>query len=140
MVDYLQDELSSRVGGATFMVDELGIMSLTAKPIEVKLYSDNLDDLNSAAQQVNDMLASIPGTKGIINDNEVNTYNYYVDMDTLKLNTLGLTKAEAQNELSYALLVEQFHSLRMVIKNITLFWTLILIQENKFRISRLSHL
>ena len=44
------------------------------------------------------MLASIPGTKGIINDNEVNTYNYYVDMDTLKLNTLGLTKAEAQNE------------------------------------------
>mgnify|MGYP000700674009 FL=1 len=55
------------------MVDELGIMSLTAKPIEVKLYSDNLDDLNSAAQQVNDMLASIPGTKGIINDNEVNT-------------------------------------------------------------------
>ena len=111
MVDYLQDELSSRVGGATFMVDELGIMSLTAKPIEVKLYSDNLDDLNSAAQQVNDMLASIPGTKGIINDNEVNTYNYYVDMDTLKLNTLGLTKAEAQNELSYALLgrtVSQF--------------------------------
>ena len=61
-------------------------------------------------------------------------------MDTLKLNTLGLTKAEAQNELSYALLAEQFHSLRMVIKNITLFWTLILIQENKFRISRLSPL
>ena len=32
-------------------------------------------------------------------------------MDTLKLNTLGLTKAEAQNELSYALLgrtVSQF--------------------------------
>lgn len=111
MVDYLQDEISSKVGGATFMVDELGIMSLTAKPVEVKLYSDDLDDLNTAAQQVNDMLASIPGTKGIINENEVSTYNYYVDMDTLKLNTLGLTKAEAENELSYALLgrtVSQF--------------------------------
>ena len=40
MVDFLQNEMNSRVGGATVMVDEIGIFTLNTKPVEVKLYSD----------------------------------------------------------------------------------------------------
>lgn len=104
MVDYLQGEMDTRVGGATVTVDELGIFTLNTKPVEVKLYSDNVEDLNKASEMVNDMLSSLDGTKGIRNSNELATYNYYVDMDTMKLNTLGLMEAEAQNELNIALM------------------------------------
>lgn len=104
MVDFLQSELSSRVGGASFMVDELGIMTLNTKPVEMKIYSNNVEDLNTASQMINDMMAEIDGTKGIRNNNELATYNYYVNMDNMKLNTLGLMEAEAQNELSIALM------------------------------------
>lgn len=103
MVDFLQNEMNSRVGGATVMVDEIGIFTLNTKPVEVKLYSDNVDDLNKASELVNDMLTQLDGTKGIQNKNELATYNYYVKMDNMKLNTLGLTQAEAQNELSIAM-------------------------------------
>lgn len=103
MVDFLQYEIDSRVGGAGVTVDELGIFTLNTKPVEVKLYSDNREDLNTASAMVNDMMAQLEGTKGIHNKNELATYNYYVDMDRLKLNTLGLTEAEVQNELSIAM-------------------------------------
>ncbi len=104
MVDFLQDELNSRVGGASMLVEELGIMTLNSKPVEMKIYSDNTDDLNTAAEMINDMLTNIEGTKGVRNKNELATYSYYVNMDSLKLNSLGLTEAEAQNELNIALM------------------------------------
>lgn len=103
MVDFLQKELTERVGGADIMVDELGIFATNTKPVEMKLYSDNTDDLNTAANLVNSLMASIDGVKGINTKNEIATYNYFVDMDSMRLNTLGLMEAEAQNELSIAM-------------------------------------
>ncbi len=104
MVDYLQSEFNSKIGGATVTVDELAIMTLDCKPVEMKIYSDDIEDLNTAAELINDMMGQIEGTKGIRNNNELATYNYYIDMDTMKLNTLGLMEAEAQNELNIALM------------------------------------
>lgn len=103
MVDFLQSELDSRAGG-TILVDELGIMAGTTKPVEMKLYSDNLNDLNEASQIAAELLRGIEGTKNIDSGQEVSTYNYYIDMDTKKLNSLGLMKGEVQNELSIALM------------------------------------
>lgn len=104
MVDFLQNEIDNRVGGATIKVDELGIFALNTKPVEMKIYSDNADDLNTAAEMINDMISQYEGTKYIQSKNEVGTYNYFVNMDKLKLNTLGLMEAEAQNELSIAMM------------------------------------
>lgn len=104
MVDYLQNQFNERIGGADVLVDELGIFAHNTKPVEIKLYSDDIDDLNTASEMINDMLSNIKGTKGIKNSNELATYNYYVKMDNMKLNTLGLMEAEAQNELSIALM------------------------------------
>lgn len=104
IVEFLQNEMDYRIFGGKVHVDELGIMALTSKPVELKLYSDNLDDLNEASNIVANTLSDIPGTTSIYADNEVATYNYFVDMDTKKLNTLGLSKAEVQNELNLALM------------------------------------
>ena len=104
MVEYLQKELDSRVGGGTFIVDELGIMAGTTKPVEMKLYSDDLNDLNEASETVAGLMRQIEGTKNVSTGKELATYNYYVDMDTNKLGSLGLMKGEVQNELSIALM------------------------------------
>lgn len=104
MVEFLQDELDSRISGGTIQVDELGIMAGTTKPVEMKLYSENLDDLNEAAETVGSLMRQIEGTKNIVTGQEVSTYNYYINMDTRKLNSLGLMKGEVQNELSIALM------------------------------------
>jgi len=103
MVEFLQNELDSRAGG-TILVDELGIMAGTTKPVEMKLYSEDLDDLNEAAETAAELLRGIEGAKNIDSGQEVATYNYYIDMDTKKLNSLGLMKGEVQNELSIALM------------------------------------
>ncbi|MGN1317572.1 MAG: efflux RND transporter permease subunit [Lachnospirales bacterium] len=112
MVDFLQAEITQNVGGATFMVDELGIFALNTKPVEMKIYSDNIDDLNTASEMINNMMASFEGTKNIQNKNEIATYNYHINMDKLKLNTLGLMEAEAQNELSIAMMGRDVSSYR----------------------------
>lgn len=104
MVEFLQKELDSRISGATVLVDELGIMAGTVKPVEVKLYSEDLNDLNEAAEIVGNLMRQIEGTKNISTGQEISTYNYYIDMDTEKLNSLGLMKGEVQNELSIALM------------------------------------
>lgn len=104
MVAYLQKELDERVSGGQVIVDELGVISFMTKPVEIKLYSDNLEDLNVASDMVAEMMSSIKGTKNVINSHDISTYNYLVDMDTKKLNSLGLMKAEVQNELSLALM------------------------------------
>lgn len=103
MVDFLQTELETRIGGADIMVDELPIMAIEVKPVEMKIYSDSTEDLNTAATLINNMMGEIEGTKGIKNVSELATYNYYVDMDELKLNSMGLMEAEVQNELYIAL-------------------------------------
>lgn len=103
LVDYIQTEIDNRVGGATILVDELAVMSLPSKTVAVEIYGEDTNDLNEAERVINSIIKGIPGTKGIESNSELDTYSYYVDMDTLKLNTIGLTKAEAQLELFYAI-------------------------------------
>ncbi len=103
-VEYLQNELDARIAGGRMVVDELGVMSLVCKPVEMKVFSEDLTALNDAADLVVQAMREVEGTKGIINSSDLSTYGFYVDMDSKNLNSLGLTKAEVQNELSIALL------------------------------------
>lgn len=51
-VEYLQKELDAQVAGGLITVDELGVMFLVCKSVEIKLYGEDLNDLNSAANLV----------------------------------------------------------------------------------------
>ncbi|MBO5560653.1 MAG: efflux RND transporter permease subunit [Firmicutes bacterium] len=104
MVDFLQSELNKRVDGGMILVDEIDIFKLTTKPVEVNIKGENLEDLNEAEGIVNSLLSGMDGTKGIKNYGQLATYDYFVDVNDLKINTIGMFRAEAQNELSLALM------------------------------------
>lgn len=104
MVAYLQNTLDAEVVGGQFTVDELGIMSFMSKPIEYKIYSDSIEDQNKAAQMIGEQMKTIKGIRNIRTNQNVETYSYEVNTDDKKMNSLGLTKAEVQNELSLALM------------------------------------
>lgn len=103
MVEYLQREMDEQIVGGHVIVDELSIISPGCVPVEAKLYSNDLEALNTAADQVVEILQNIEGTKNITSDKKLSTYNYYINMDMNKLSALGLTKAQVQNELNIAL-------------------------------------
>lgn len=104
MVDYLQAELNKRVGGGMILVDEIDIFKLTTKPVELTLKGDDLEDLNEAEGIVNSVFMDMEGAKGYRNNSQIPTYDYFVDVNDLKINTIGMFRAEAQNELSLALM------------------------------------
>ena len=104
MVDYLQTEINKRVSGGMILVDEIDIFKLTTKPVEVTIKGNDIEDLNEAEGIINNVLSGMEGTKGIGNYGQLSTYDYFVDVDDLKLNTIGLFNAEVQNELSLALM------------------------------------
>ena len=112
MVDFLQAELNKRVDGGMILVDEIDIFKLTTKPVEVNIKGENLEDLNIAEGIVNDRLINMEGTKGIKNYGQLSTYDYFVDINDLKINTLGMFRAEAQNELSLALMGRNISSFK----------------------------
>ncbi len=104
MVDYLQQKLESEVGSCQILVDELGIFASNTKPVEVKIFSDDISKLNESARIINSYIKEIDGTKGIISGNEVGRYAFDIEMDKLKLNSLSLMEMEAQNELNIAIM------------------------------------
>lgn len=112
MKEFLYQEISKEITDGEVIVDELGVMALTTKPVEVKIYSENLEHLNQAQALITEEMGKIEGTRSISSSNQIATYNYYIDMDTNKLNSLGLSKAEAQNEVSIALMGRQFSTYR----------------------------
>lgn len=69
-------------------------MALTTKPVEMKIYSNDFNKLNDAADLVTQAMREIAGTKCIVNSNDLMTYSFSVNMDTKSLNSIGLTKAE----------------------------------------------
>jgi multidrug efflux pump subunit AcrB len=103
MVDYLQSELRSRVSDAEISVDELGIFASTDTPVQVKVFGTDPNNLNDTVAKIQEIIREEGGTK-ISGSQKLAMYNYYVNMDENKLNSIGLTKAEMQNELSIALM------------------------------------
>lgn len=103
-VEYLQGELDRQVPSGRIIVDELGIMAMITQPMEVKVFSSDLNDLNAAADQIAQAMREMEGVVCVNNSSDLSVYGYYVDMDSKELNSLGLMKAEVQNELSIALM------------------------------------
>jgi multidrug efflux pump subunit AcrB len=104
MVSYLQNKLNTSVKGGRIVVDELGVVNLNTKPIELKVYGKDLTNLNQAIDMVTKEMSSYSDIKNIEDIKDMATYNYYVEMDMKKLGAVALTKAEVQNELNLALM------------------------------------
>lgn len=104
MVTFLQKELNHRLKGGRVIVDELGVVNLNTKPIELKVFADDLATLNQGVDKITKQMGRYNAIKNIDEVKDMATYNYYIDMDMNKLSTLALSKAEVQNELNLALM------------------------------------
>ncbi len=101
---YLQNLIDEKIGGAKIIVSELNIMPEKTDPISITLYGDNTEKLNVAGNNALNYLKTVEGAESAYADRKYNTYNYYINMKPDELNTCGLTKAQVQYELNYAIM------------------------------------
>ncbi len=101
---YLQNLINEKITGAKITVTELSIVPSKTDPVSVTFYGDSTKRLNEVGEEAEKILRGIDGTENVHLDRKYNTYNYYIDMDNDELNTCGLTKAEVQYELNYAIM------------------------------------
>ncbi len=101
---HLQDLINEKVTGAKVTVTELSIVPSRTDPVSVTFYGDNVKRLNEVGEEAEKILRDVEGTENVHLDRKYNTYNYYIDMNNDELNTCGLTKAEVQHELNFAIM------------------------------------
>lgn len=102
--EHLQKLIDENVSGVKAAVTELSIVPSKTEPVSVTFYGENTEELNRVGNEAENILRGIEGAENVHLDRKFDTYNYYIDMDTSELNTCGLTKAEVQHELNFAVM------------------------------------
>lgn len=102
--DYLQNLIDENITGARIIVSEVNIIPAKTAPVSVTFYGGTTEKLNEVGSQAMTLLSEIDGTTNVQLDKKYSTYNYYIDMNTDEMNSCGLTKAEVQYELNYAIM------------------------------------
>jgi multidrug efflux pump subunit AcrB len=105
--EYLQSEMNRRIPSCVIEVNQLDVVPSLSKPIQIRVTGDDIETLNAAASAIEAELYGMDGTKKIQSERQLQTQQYYVDIDADTLNTLGITKAELQGELNAALMGRQ---------------------------------
>lgn len=101
---YIQNILNKEVAGARIQVKEMNIVPRQDEQIQIRICGTDLDELNDAADQLEHKMNDMGGFKNVYSDRKIKNYNYFIDIKNDMLNSVGLTKAEVQNELNIALM------------------------------------
>lgn len=101
---YLQDEFNKNIAGCRIQVKELNIVPRQDEQIQLRVCGMDLDELNNTADKLEYKMTEMDGFKNIYSDRKIKNYNYFVDTKNDMLNSVGLTKAEVQNELNIAIM------------------------------------
>lgn len=102
MVDFLQKEIDASVSDAYVVVNQIGIIPETSTPIGINIYGDDMALMNKAASQIVAKLNGIEGATAVSSDSYYSTYDYFINMNDKKMNSMGLLKSSVQNELNIA--------------------------------------
>lgn len=100
---YLENKLKSCVS-ERIIVKEIGIIPKSSELIQLNICGDDMENINSAGIQAEQLLKEIDGAKNVYADTKFKAYNYYIDIKNDSLNSIGLTKGEVQNELNIAMM------------------------------------
>lgn len=92
-IDHLR-EIFAQYTGARMSVVELKNGPPYEAPIEIRVTGDHLDTLAHLAQQVNDLIASTPGTINVFNPLEIPKTDLKVDIQRDKAGLLGVQLAD----------------------------------------------
>ncbi len=100
---HIQSILSQQLvgGSAETLLLELGNF---ARPIEVKMFSDDLNRLDEVRYDLTTQMYNTPGVLNISDDFSSQEYQFYVEVDEVKANYYGFTKLDIQKEIMAALM------------------------------------
>lgn len=79
--------------------DMLGDLMSSTKPIEIKIYSDNVKVLQELARQVAAVTENVPGTADVFNGITIAGPSVNIEPDNQKLAQFGITPADFQSQL-----------------------------------------
>ncbi len=82
------------------MGDVIGDLTNTPKPIEIKLFGDNINLLESKAQEVAKMIESVPGVVDIFDGIVISGPSFVVNVDRHRASLFGLTTDDVQAQLA----------------------------------------
>lgn len=102
MVDFLQKEINASISTAYVVVNQIGIIPETGTPVGINIYGDDMENMNEAASQIEATLNRIKGITAVSSGSYYSPYNYFINMDDKKMNSMGLLKSSVQNELNIA--------------------------------------
>ena len=103
LVEYLQTQLDNKLSGGTTEVKVLEQAEPTGAPIRLRITGDNLDDLYTASDKIQETLRNIQGSTNVRDDAAKKSYQYEVDIDSTKASQYGLLKSDILQQMNIAL-------------------------------------
>ncbi|PAB60489.1 efflux RND transporter permease subunit [Anaeromicrobium sediminis] len=100
---YLQDKLDKNIVGGKTKANLLDAGSGGDSPINIRLYSDSIEDLQIATDMLTEAIAGVEGTMNIDDDFASKEYQFKVNVDMDKASIYGISKYDVQGEVSRAL-------------------------------------
>jgi CzcA family heavy metal efflux pump len=104
----IREEAEAKVPGldvdvSQLMEDMIGDLVAVPEPIEIQLYSDNADELNTTAQNVADALGKIKGVNGVLNGINPAGDALTMSVDPAKAALQGLDPAGITDQVTAAI-------------------------------------
>ncbi|WP_417203400.1 efflux RND transporter permease subunit [Acetoanaerobium sticklandii] len=103
MINYLQNEFNIFQDKAYIVVNQIGIVPETGSPIGVNIYGEDINKMNEIASEITLILKEIDGLTAVSDDSYFSSHDYYMNMNSQRMNVMGLMKAAVQNELNIAI-------------------------------------
>jgi CzcA family heavy metal efflux pump len=81
------------------MMDVIGDLTNNPSPIEIKLFGDDADLLHTKAEEVKQMIESVPGVVDVLNGIVISGPSFIVTVDAARASIAGLNPAEVRGQL-----------------------------------------
>ncbi len=96
-------EPSLRIEFGQLMTDVIGDLTSTPSPIEIKLFGDDAALLDQKAQEVRNLIETVPGVVDAFDGVVISGPSFVVHVDSLKAAMAGMTVEDVQKELDHVL-------------------------------------
>lgn len=99
----LQAAIDQSVTNGTVTVKQLEQAEPIGAPIRLRVIGDDIDRLGEQSELLKAILQKLNGTKNVSTDFNSRQFEYLMEPDALKMDYLGITAYDMQNQLSIAL-------------------------------------
>ncbi len=107
LADYIQEILNEELVGGKAIVKELEQGEPIGAPVVIRITGEDMDQLAIVAEKTKSILKQLDGTINIEDNLKDKIYDYYIQIDTDKASTMGITKYDVQREVNIALKGQQ---------------------------------